>query len=508
MRRAAKDTLSLQAEVARVTALLSQAGVDARKRSTMVSLRTEVGRLSADLKASQAEKEALASRVEVLEAELATLRASKATLSKSLFGRKSEQQDKTRSGRRRGQQRDAARHGRTQRPALAEKSEEHHPAHDARLCACCGKPYVANGAHESKMVEVHVEAHTRVIRRPRWRRSCTCASSPREVSAPPAARLFANTSYGVSVWARFLFERYACLRPLNRVAAWLCDQGLAVSAGTLGDSVRRFVALFEPLAEAILAHQNEARLRHGDETGWRIQSLGEQGRSSRAWLWVALGNGAVSFHVDPTRSAKAAAKLFGDAAPETILVCDRYCAYKKLARDLGGLVVLAWCWAHQRRDFIACAAGHEALAQWGQEWIERIASIYRLNDARLVHYERGLDPQTQAFAAAQHELEREVERLFADAERELASLPAGAREGKALRSLVNHREGLSVFVARAWVPMDNNAAERALRGAAIGRRLSFGSNSETGARFTAVMYSIVGTLARLPQLAAKTRITR
>ena len=168
------------------------------------------------------------------------------------------------------------------------------------------------------------------------------------------------------MWARFLFERYACLRPLNRVAAWLCDQGLAVSAGTLGDSVRRFVALFEPLAEAILAHQNEARLRHGDETGWRIQSLGEQGRSSRAWLWVALGNGAVSFHVDPTRSAKAAAKLFGDAAPETILVCDRYCAYKKLARDLGGLVVLAWCWAHQRRDFIACAAGHEALAQWGQ----------------------------------------------------------------------------------------------------------------------------------------------
>ena len=74
VRRAAKDTLSLQAEVARVTALLSQAGVDARKRSTMVSLRTEVGRLSADLKASQAEKEALASRVEVLEAELATSR--------------------------------------------------------------------------------------------------------------------------------------------------------------------------------------------------------------------------------------------------------------------------------------------------------------------------------------------------------------------------------------------------------------------------------------------------
>ena len=66
---------------------------------------------------------------------------------------------------------------------------------------------------------------------------------------------------------------------------------------------------------------------------------------------------------------------------------------------------------------------------------------------------------------------------------------------KALRSLVNHREGLSVFVDRPQVPMDNNLAERFLRGPAIGRRLSFGSDSETGARFTAIMYSVVGTLS-------------
>ena len=69
------------------------------------------------------------------------------------------------------------------------------------------------------------------------------------------------------------------------------------------------------------------------------------------------------------------------------------------------------------------------------------------------------------------------------------------REGKALRSLVNHREGLCVFVDRPQVPLDNNLAERVLRGPAIGRRLSFGSDSENGARFTAVMYSVVGTLA-------------
>ena len=63
-----------------------------------------------------------------------------------------------------------------------------------------------------------------------------------------------------------------------------------------------------------------------------------------------------------------------------------------------------------------------------------------------------------------------------------------------LRSLVNHRDGLSVFLDRPEVPMDNNLAERVLRGPAIGRRLSFGSDSATGARFTALMYSVVGTL--------------
>ena len=58
----------------------------------------------------------------------------------------------------------------------------------------------------------------------------------------------------------------------------------------------------------------------------------------------------------------------------------------------------------------------------------------------------------------------------------------------------NHRSGLSVFVDKPQVPMDNDAEERALRGPVIGRRLSFGSDSETGARFTALMYSVVTTL--------------
>ena len=150
------------------------------------------------------------------------------------------------------------------------------------MCYCCGKAYVANGFDEPTLVEIEVKAHKRVIRRPRWRRACGCASSPIEVSAPPAPRLFPRALYGTSFWARFLFEHCACFRHLHWVAAWMSGQGLPVSPGTLANSLKRFVPLFEPVAEAILAHQNEAVLRHADETGWRVQELrGKTGRAAR-----------------------------------------------------------------------------------------------------------------------------------------------------------------------------------------------------------------------------------
>ena len=315
------------------------------------------------------------------------------------------------------------------------------------------------------------------------------------MTAPPVPRLFPGTPYGTSVWARFLFEHSACLRPLSRIAAWLADQGLPVSPGTLASSLRRFVPLFEPLTEAILAHQNRTAVRHADETGWRVQEFRDNGRSSRAWLWTSVSKDAVCFLIDPSRSAEVAKTLFGDTAGIVFVVCDRYGAYRKLARELDGKVVLCWCWSHQRRDFIECAAGQPGLTEWCQGWIGRIAEIYRLNEARLDHYDPGLKRQTPAFDAAQGELEAAIARLFADAEAELAGLSDKARRAKALRSLLRHREGLCVFVDRPQVPMDNNLAERALRGPVIGRRLSFGSNSEDGARFTAIMYSVVSTLS-------------
>ena len=498
-RRAARDALALQREVERLHGLLREAGVDAGKRSTVMALRMEVARLRK--KGRALEKARLGKRVRVarrrierLEGQLAKLRASRSGLPKGNSRGSCERQERPRSGRRRGQQPGAPGHGRTERPGLEERTEEHNPPSDARVCGGCGGPYTANGAEESALVEIEVRAHRRVIRRPRWRRTCGCASSPAEVSAPPVPRLFARTPYGTSVWARFLFERYACLRPLHRVCAWLSDQGLPVSPGTLADSAHRFRPLFEPVGAAILAHRNGASLRHADETSWRVRALREGDGSGYAWLWTSAGRGAVCFHVDPSRSAGAAMKLFEGTRCPTVLVCDRYSAYKKLARLLGGRVTLSFCWAHMRRDFIRCAAGQVDLAGWCREWLGRIATVYRLNKARLAGHDPGLDRQSPAFDAAHEALEEALGGMFAAAEGQLARLPPEAREGKPLRSLLNHREGLSVFLDRPRVPLDNNLAERLLRGPAIGRRLSFGSDSESGARFTALMYSVTGTL--------------
>ena len=528
VRRVAKGALFLQSEVARLTRLLREAGVDPRRRSTIMSLRMEVERLrkavpgaevqarkirqlNKALRRSRHRKTALNAlrkenarlrriakasqgRVGTLEAELAKRRSTAAVLSKTLYGRRSEKLETPGTGRRRGQQPGAPGHGRTPRPAVEERVEVHDPPAEAYRCASCGKPYVGNGADESSLLEIEVRAHRRVIRRPRWRRGCGCASAPVEVSAPPAPRLFPNTAYGTSVWSRVLYEHYACRRPVHRVAGWLGDQGLPVAPGTLADSAPRFVPLFEPLAEAIRAHQNESALRQADETGWRVQELRGEGRSGRAWLWASVTEDSACFHIDPSRSAEAALRLFGDLAPGTVLVCDRYSAYKKLARLLEGLIVLAFCWSHSRRDVIDCAAGQPRLAGWCRAWLERIAAIYRLNKVRLSHYDPALAHQSAEFDRAQVALVAALEGLFARASRELAGLPDEAREGKALRSLVNHREGLSVFVDHPRTPMDNNFTERQIRGPVIGRRLSFGSDSVTGATLAALLYSAVATL--------------
>ena len=154
------------------------------------------------------------------------------------------------------------------------------------------------------------------------------------------------------------------------VSAWLGEQGLPVSWGTLAGSVSRFALLFARFARAVLAYEHATASRLADGTTWRVRALrGLEGRAGRVRLWTAAGSEAVRFHIGASRRAEAAGKLFGDVAPETVIV-----------------------WAHLRRDFSSIAPPTSSWPARAEGWLARLAAIYRVNEARLACYGSGIEP--------------------------------------------------------------------------------------------------------------------
>ena len=220
LRRTAKEALGFAREVDRLSRLVDEMGIDARKRSTIVSLRQENGDLRRRVAVlSQAGDEGdMAARIEQLEAKVKLLKAMQSNSDKRAFGRRSEK-SKRRSGGKRGQRPGAAGHSRTPRPGLERRGEVHEP--DETACACCGKAYARHGSHGSEIIEVEVKAHKRVIVRPRYHATCACLRARSEVVAAPPARLFVNTPFGTSVWAMALLEKFRFHRPHRQVATWM-----------------------------------------------------------------------------------------------------------------------------------------------------------------------------------------------------------------------------------------------------------------------------------------------
>ena len=153
-------------------------------------------------------------------------------------------------------------------------------------------------------------------------------------------------------------------------------------------------------------------------------------------------------------------------------------------------------WVHVRRDFLKPAAGDEAFEAWRQQWIKRFAELFHVNKERRQSHapDRVLTAQSAAFNTAHCRLQQAVDDMFTIAAAELAAAPPDAVQAKPLRSLLNHRTGLTVFVDHPQVPMDNNPAERGLRPAVIKRKISGGSFSAAGAELTAQILSLSRTL--------------
>jgi transposase len=172
------------------------------------------------------------------------------------------------------------------------------------------------------------------------------------------------------------------------------------------------------------------------------------------------------------------------------LEVDRYSGYKAMAQVKSGLIVLAFCWAHVRRDFVGVGKGWSELTPWALSWLRRIRHLYSVNRERLRH---PLD--SAKFQEQQALLRRAVEAMRAAAVAELSDPKLRQPCRKVLESLEEHWPGLIRFVDDPRIPMDNNASERAGRGPAVARKNFYGSGSLWSGRLAATMFSLLATLA-------------
>jgi transposase len=432
-----------------------------------------------------------------LKQEIASLQAQLRLREQQLFGRKADSTTTAegaarpaRSPRPRGQQ--------PGKPGPRRRDYSHLPAVDQlidlppgqRCCARCGQPFAPfPGTDDTTVLEIEVRAHRRVYRRRRYRPACSCGVHPGIVTAPAPGRVIPKSILGVSVWVTVLLDKFLFHRPTYRLLGDLGTQGLDLSQGTLTDGLRRLLPLLEPLYDRLVEHSQRQALWHADETRWLVFAAREGKVGHRWYLWVFHAADVVVFVLSPGRSHEVPEEHFGPVE-EGILVVDRYAAYPAMAQVKTGAIVLAFCWAHVRRDFLTVARSWPDQEAWALGWVERIAALYECNDRRLE-----APRATALFTAHDRELRRGVTAMERQREAELAQPELHPARGKALESLRAHWAGLTVFVEHPEVPMDNNTAERSERGPVVGRKNYYGSGAVWSGRLAAMLFSLLQTLA-------------
>jgi transposase len=441
-------------------------------------------------------------REELLKGEIEELKAQLYKREHQLFGRSSEK-GVTRpdtanissatapAKKNRGQQVGSKGHGRRDFSHLPTVEEEISLLPNHAYCRCCGLPYEElEESEDSEILEViNVQAYRRLIRRKRYKRSCKCSRNkdPQIITPPPSERLLPKSKIGISIWALLLLNKYEYQQPLNRVLEQLSNQGLSLAMGTLTDGLKKLLPYFIPIYDAIGGRNVSSNHWHADETGWKVYELIEDKKNHRWFLWIFQNEETVYYKISPTRSSEVLVDHFGNNHPGGILNVDRYAAYKVIAKT--GLFILAFCWAHVRRDFLGYAKGYAEQESWALAWVEKIAELYHINNQR-IEFEKSskkFNKLDQTLRKTVTSMAQELYKQYED-----KSLLPSAR--KILKSLKDHWDGLTVFVDYPEIPMDNNQAERGLRPSVVGRKNYYGSGSIWSAQLAAALFTIFKTI--------------
>jgi transposase len=292
---------------------------------------------------------------------------------------------------------------------------------------------------------------------------------------------------GTSVWVEILLAKYFNQQPSERLLASWKLRGLDLAASTVNEGLERLPPLVTPLDEAIGARNRRSAYQQADETRWLVFVAKDGKPGHRWWRWVFNGHDTVVFVLDHRRSHDVPEGHF-TAGIRIVLMVDRLSSYKAMAPVKAGLMVLAFCWAHVRRDFIAVGKSFPELKPWALAWLKQLRQAYRGHRERRQHLE------TPAFTGADAKLRWVMDQRKVQAAEQFADTKLRRPCRKVLESLQEHWTGLTRFVDDARIPMDNNTAERRLRGPAVGRKNYDGAHAEWSGKLAMMLFAVFATL--------------
>jgi transposase len=375
-----------------------------------------------------------------------------------------------------------------------------HPAPTS--CPCCGSTKLSKiGEDITETLDV-VPRQWFVTEHVREKFSCRHCE---KITQPPAPfHVIARGFAGPSLLAMILVDKYANHQPLNRQSEQYAREGIEVSVSTMADHVGACTAALLPLYELIKAHVFAAERIHGDDTTVPVLAKVKT-RTGRIWTYVRddrpFGGAdppAAVFFYSPDRAGIHPERHL--AGYSGILQADAYAGFNTVYRPdrKPGVITEAGCWAHARRKLFELADIASKARKGKPTTISPIAfEAVRKMDAifMLERSINGLSPE-ERLAARRRDIAPLVDDLIDWMKQERAKLSRHNEVAKAMDYMLKRIDVFTHFLEDGRICLSNNAAERELRGIALGRKSWLFAGSDRGGERAAIMLTLIQT-ARL-----------
>jgi len=370
-------------------------------------------------------------------------------------------------------------------------------------CQCCGGTNLRKlGEDVTETLEV-TPRQWKVIQH--VREKLTCRDCEKISQAPAPFHVIPRGWAGPSLLAMILFEKFGQHQPLNRQAERYAREGVPLSLSTLADQVGACAAVLAPLIKRIETHVFAAERLHGDDTTVPVLAKGKTD-TGRCWVYVrddrpfgGTAPPAAMFYYSRDRSgAHPQAHLAHYAG---LFQADAFGGYTKLYEEnrAPGPLLEAACWVHARRPFFIMADVAENARRKARGQTPGVISPIALEAVRridaLFEIERAINGENpERRLAVRQDLSAP---LIADLEcwmrEERARLSRGNDLAKAMDYMLKRWPSFTRFLDDGRICLSNNAAERALRGIALGRKSWLFAGSDRGGQRAASMYSLIVT---------------